>query len=244
MGNVMLGIALQDFGNLSLKVGGVGNQGETVEQISEAIVSDVREVLHNHPAEKTTVSGQSYEISHDPAGGPGHFSYSYGSYSYEGDLVHIVIRELKGKEKQLSDVRQHQGLRAVALDLRSLFPNLPPPDKYEAIAPGWLKYYRPRIRRWRTRVIWDVQQYLRSSNSIDAALIWWKHGRAAGLSTIKERFEYRFSVDVISGDHYWNASNCRELKTVLETAYSQRGCKKCLGVSMLRSLFERPTSWR
>lgn len=195
---IMLGLAFKEFGDLSVSVGNVGSTGECVEQVAETVLNDIYEILGTKQTEPVTIKKQTYEISHDPSGGPRGFSFRYGQNSYDGDISNIIKYALKDKERQLNKVGSFKGYRVQALDLRSLFPALPPEEKREAIAPGWLNYYAPRIKKWRNSVLFVVHDFLNQSNTTDAVLIWWKNEKGVWPCNIREEFENRYTIQAIS----------------------------------------------
>lgn len=192
---ITLGLAFKDFGELSIKLGNLGAAGETVTEITERIISSVMELLASNS--RTDMVADDFEIRHRADGEANCVSISYGAESYDADVSNLVVRTLEDKEKQLLPVMCHEGLKVLAMDLRSLFPTLPRDETRSAIAPGWLDYYEPRIEKWRSSALEATHRFLEATRTTDIVLIWWKNNKGLWPAQINDQFRYRNTVQIV-----------------------------------------------
>lgn len=192
---IISGLAFKEFGELTVKLSNIGASGETVNEVTERIVTTIVKLLASN--ERNTVSNDKYEIHHSVNAGPRRLSIHFGKESYDADLKNLIRYTLEDKEKQLAPVIKCDGVKVLALDVRSLFPSLPSEASEKAIAPGWLNYYKPRISRWRASVLEATSEFVRESETTDAVLLWWKNEKGMWPATIKEQFWNRCAIQVV-----------------------------------------------
>lgn len=192
---ITLGLAFKDFGELSIKLGNLGAAGETVNEITERIISSVMDLLASNS--RTEVVADDFEIRHRADGEARRVSISYGAESYDADVANLVRRTLEDKERQLLPVMGHEGLKILAMDLRSLFPALPRDEARSAIAPGWLDHYEPRIEKWRSSALEATHSFLEVTRTTDIVLIWWKNSKGLWPAQINDQFRYRNTVQIV-----------------------------------------------
>lgn len=203
------GLAFKDFGELSIKLGNLGAVGETVNEITERILSSVMELLASN---SRTMVADDFEICHRADSEVKRVSISYGAESYDADVANLVGRTLEDKAKQLLPVMDHEGLKILAMDLRSLFPTLPRDETRSAIAPGWLDYYEPRIEKWRSSAIEATHRFLEATRTTDIVLIWWKNNKGLWPAQINDQFRYRNTVQIVCCGGFEHICEARDLR--------------------------------
>lgn len=188
---ITLGLGFKDFGELSIKLGNLGAAGETVNEITERIISSVMELLASNS--RTDMVANDFEIRHRADGEANRVLIIDGAESYDADVANLVKRTLEDKEKQLLPVMGHEGLKIIAIDLRSLFPTVPRDERRSAIAPGWLA----RIEKWRSSALEATHRFLEATRTTDIVLIWWKNNKGVWPAQISDQFRYRNTVQIV-----------------------------------------------
>ena len=104
------------------------------------------------------------------------------------------------RRQNMRVIRAKDAVGIIALDCRSLFPALPPPDKRSLVAGGWLHYYEPRIKSWTTSVIGESQSFLATVTHTRGVLIWFRHQARGLVSKLSEYLQCRDTICLVSPD--------------------------------------------
>lgn len=213
--NLTTALAFLDFGDLSVVLKAPGSSGETVQQVVQAIEADVRSVLSDASGARIPIERPTYSICHDHSAGQKVLNVRYGRSDYEEDLRFLIRSVLREKEQQLgrSSYAETQGL--VAIDCRSLFPALPSQEKQNAVAPGCLNYYGPRIKRWESGLIGEAKQFVLQSSQVRGVLLWLRNHRAGRPCTIGDYYLARYSASLVTRDTVCTACSAGQLRDSL-----------------------------
>jgi hypothetical protein len=188
-------MASYEFGELTINLTGLGGKGEDAGKTAASIADRVTTTLG---VEKSIVATELFV--HLPSKDRKTIAFVDGAKDYDEQVRRVVSGELRGKDAQIGRSTCKDAVGIIALDCRSLFPALPPPDKQGLVASGWLDYYEPRIKRWTKLVIGESQSFLATATNARGVLIWFRHQARGLVSKLSEYLQFRDTICLVSDD--------------------------------------------